>query len=236
MVLRHNGWYEAKKGNHFVLTEKGKKECPSYQNMIVGEPVDTYDCEATGWAVENGYVEETGIPGWTTLTGYEVVYYHKGYRLSAGNPMVFPNETMAKKYKKHVEASPWVHKLLSIEPVEYEGVPLPDPVIYRGKEVIDKGHYFGLDVCECGDYFAQEVVDMLINTLPPRCLKSGYFQMGEPREGCPDEHNQWKNVYATFQQVERDIWVFLGYCFYCGTQNAIRCYNSDEPECMTLQI
>ena len=50
MELRNN-WYKADNGKHFVLTEKGKKECASYKHKTVGEPVDEYDYEATEWDV-----------------------------------------------------------------------------------------------------------------------------------------------------------------------------------------
>jgi len=103
MELRRDGWYKADKGKHFVLTEKGKTECASYSYKTVGEPVDEYDYEATGWAVEQGYVIEIDIPGWTTLMGYEVVYYNGKYRLHAGNAQVFPTRKAAEEYKKHYE-------------------------------------------------------------------------------------------------------------------------------------
>lgn len=116
MELRNN-WYKADKGKRFVLTEKGKKECANYRNKTVGEPVDEYDYEATKWSVDKGYVIETDIPGWTKgLKGYEVVYYHEGkYRLSAGNPQIFPTRKAAEVYKKHYESYPWSDEELLIE-------------------------------------------------------------------------------------------------------------------------
>lgn len=91
-----NNWYKADKGKHFVLTEKGKEECTSYKYKTVGEPVDEYDYEAVEWSVDKGYVIETDIPGWTKgLKGYEVVYYNGKYRLSAGNPQIFPTRKAA---------------------------------------------------------------------------------------------------------------------------------------------
>lgn len=109
MKLRNN-WYKADEGKHFVLTEKGKEECASYKYKTVGEPVDEYDYEAVKWSVDNGYVIEIDIPGWTKgLKGYEVVYYHKGkYRLSAGNPQIFPTRKAAEVYKSimnHIHGS-----------------------------------------------------------------------------------------------------------------------------------
>ena len=90
MKLRNDGWYKADKGKYFVLTEKGKHKCANYKNKTVGDPIDCFKDEAVYWDVEKGYVEEVDIPGWTTLKGYKVVYYHNGYTMSAGNPQTFP--------------------------------------------------------------------------------------------------------------------------------------------------
>ena len=132
MELRNN-WYKADKGKHFVLTEKGKEECASYKDKTVGEPVDEYDYEAVEWSVDKGYVIETDIPGWTKgLNGYEVVYYYEGkYRLSAGNPQIFPTRKAAEVYKKHYESYTWFNEDLLIEEVEYDGVPLNEPKMYK---------------------------------------------------------------------------------------------------------
>lgn len=57
------------------------------------------------------------------LIGYEVVYYHKGNRLYAGNKQRFPVKEAAVNYKNYYES----HKLgenLIIENVEYEGEPI----------------------------------------------------------------------------------------------------------------
>lgn len=57
------------------------------------------------------------------LIGYEVVYYHKGNRLYAGNKHRFPLKEAAVNYKNYYES----HRLgenLIIEDVEYEGEPL----------------------------------------------------------------------------------------------------------------
>lgn len=115
-----SNWYNADKGKHFVLTEKGKKECAGYRNKTVGKPVDEYDYEATKWSVDKGYVIETDIPGWTKgLKGYEVVYYNGEYRLSAGNPQVFPTRKAAEVYKKHYETYAWFNEDLVIEEVAW---------------------------------------------------------------------------------------------------------------------
>ena len=60
----------------------------------------------------------------TKLRGYEVVFYHKGYRLHAGNPQIFPVRKPAEIYKKHYEEYPWIDHEVCIEETEYEGIPL----------------------------------------------------------------------------------------------------------------
>ena len=213
MELRRDGWYRADNGKHFVLTEKGKTECASYSYKTVGEPVDEYDYEAVGWAVENEYVTEENIPGWTTLQGYEVVYYHNGYRLPAGNPQTFPTLKAAEGYKRHYESYPWMDHELLIEEVEYEGVPLSESQLYNGKEVIDEEHYFGLDACEIGDYFTEDMVNDFMDMLPPVCWRSDCAQIGEPSSHRIDENGNGKATYATFKRIAEGVWEYCGDCF-----------------------
>jgi len=213
MRLLSDGWYKADKGKHFVLTEKGKAKCKSYSDLTVGEPVNEYDYEASGWAVEQEYVIEVDIPGWTTLMGYEVVYYNGEYRLHAGNAQVFPIRKAAEVYKKHYESYPWMDHELFIEEVEYEGVPLNESQFYNGKEVIDKEHYFGLDAHEIGTYFTEDMVNDFMNMLPPACMRSDCSQIGEPTSCRIDENGKGHNTYATFKRIADGIWEYCGDCF-----------------------
>lgn len=65
------------------------------------------------------------------------MYYHKGkYRLSAGNPQIFPTRKAAEVYKKHYESYTWFNDTLVIEEVEYDGVPLSESKMYNGKEQV----------------------------------------------------------------------------------------------------
>lgn len=214
MELRNN-WYKADKGKHFVLTEKGKEECASYKHKTVGESVDEYDYEATEWSVDKGYVIETDIPGWIKgLKGYEVVYYHKGkYRLSAGNPQIFPTRKAAEVYKKHYASYTWFNDTLVIEEVEYDGVPLSESKMYNGKEIVDKEHYFGLDAHEVGEYFAEDMIDSFMDLLPPACMRSDCSQIGEPCSSRIDENGECRTTYSTFKKVDDGIWEYCGDCF-----------------------
>lgn len=213
MKLRINDWFQSEKGKHFVLTEKGKQECASYKHKTIGEPVNEYDTEACKMDVEKGYVEEVDIPGWTTLKGYKVVYYHNGYAMSAGNPQIFPTRKVAETYKKQYETYKWFNHELFIEETEYEGVPLSESRIYKGKEVIDREHYFGLACCEIGDYFTEEMVDEFMNTLPPACMRYDCSQMGEPISSRIDKDGRCINTYATFKRIDEGIWEYCGDCF-----------------------
>ena len=212
MILRDR-WYKADKGKHFVLTEKGKRECASYRHKTVGEPVDEYGYEAVDWSVDSGYEIEVDIPGWTTLKGYEVVYYNGEHRLYAGNPEVFPTRKAAEGYKRHYESYPWMEHELIIEEVDYEGVPLSESQKYNGKEVIDKEHYFGLDACEIGDYFTEDMVNDFMDMLPPACWRSDCAQIGEPSSHRIDENGNGKATYATFKRIAEGIWEYCGDCF-----------------------
>ena len=208
-----NGWYIADNGKHFILTEKGKEECASFKHKVIGEPVDEYDTESVAWAVDSGYVIEVDIPGWTTLKGYQVVYYYNENRLFAGNKETFPTKKIAEIYKKNYESYSWMDHELCIEEVEYEGVPLSKSKIFNGKEVIDKEHYFGLNACEIGDYFTEDMIDSFMNMLPPAFQRSDCFQIGDPVSCRNDESGHGRTTYDTFKKVFDNIWEYCGDCF-----------------------
>ena len=213
MKLRSNGWYYADKGKHFVLTQKGKEECASYSYKTVGEPVSEYDYEAVAWAVEREYLIEVPIPNWSKLKGYEVVYYHKGHRLHAGNPQVFPILKAAEVYKKHYESYPWFDDELFIEEVEYEGVPLSEPKMFNGKVVVDEEHYFGLAAHEIGEYFSEKKVNYFMDMLPPVCMREDCSQIGEPVTSRIDENGEGRETYDTFKKIADGVWEYCGDCF-----------------------
>lgn len=213
MKLRNDGWYRADEGKHFVLTEKGKAECASYSYKIVGEPVDEYDYEAVGWAVESGYVIEVDIPNWCTMIGYQVMYEHKGYELSAGNPQIFPTREIAEAYKKHYESHPWNDHELYIKEVEYQGRALTPCREYEGKTVFNKDYYSGCDALNVGDLVEEEIVDDLINCLPPACMRSDCSQLGEPHNHKIDDDGKTRATYVTFKRIAEGIWEYCGDCF-----------------------
>lgn len=214
MKLRSDGWYEADEGKYFVLTEKGKQECASYKHKTVGKPVDRYDYEAVGWSVEKGYVEEVPNPNWIEKVGYVVVYGNNGYELPAGNYTVFPEKWMAEKYMKHYQSYPWMDKELYIKEAVYKGEKQTEPIYHDGKQVYDDSWYFGCAALEIGDYVTEDIVDDMINCLPPACMRSDCSQCGEPVNHMIDEKTgKERPTYTTFRKVAENVWEYRGDCF-----------------------
>lgn len=164
-------------------------------------------------ADNTGSTKEEDIPRCTTLTGYQVVFYHNGDRLSAGNPQIFPTQKIAEVYKKYYSSRPWCKEQLFVEKVEYEGVPLSASRTYNGKEIIDEEHFYGLDACEIGDYFTEDMVNQFMDLLPCACLRSDCSQIGEAVSWRIDENGDTKTTYATFKKIDEDIWEYCGDCF-----------------------
>lgn len=213
MELRDK-WYRADNGKHFVLTEKGKAECASFKYDTVGEPVSDFETEAVWWEVDDGYLIEVPIPGWCKRTEYAVMYMHNGYELNAGNGgQSFPTREIAEKYLKHCMARPWSHEDYYIKEVEKEGKPLHSMIIYNGKDVLNMDYYSGCDALEVGDYVASEIVDDLMNCLPPACMRSDCSQIGEPANHKEDSEGKVRPTYATFKRITEGIWEYCGDCF-----------------------
>lgn len=217
MRLRRDGWYTADKGKHFVLTEKGKEEVASFRHLIVGEPTQEYDTEAVHWIVEKGYEIEVNIPDWIITTGYKVVYDHKGYQLSVGNPVIFPEKVLAEKYMKNHKRGVYADYDLYIVETTYEGRTLKLCREYDGKQIYNMSWFYGCDCLEVGDLVEQEIVDDIINCLPPACMRSDCTQLGEPASHKEDENGSLKATYATFKKVSENTWEYCGNC--CRGEN-----------------
>ena len=213
MRLRADEWYLADKGKHFVLTEKGKSECASWRFKEIGKPIDEYGYEATGWAINEGYLVETDIPNWVKQTGYEVVYDYKGYTLKVGNPIVFHDLTLAENYKRHYESYSWMNHELYIRKATFEGVKPRECKLFNGKKVYNRDWWYTLDNFVIGDYVETEIVDEIINCLPPACMRSDCMQCGEPSSSRCDENGNFRTTYSTFKKIADGIWEYCGDCF-----------------------
>lgn len=68
-----------------------------------------------------------------------------------------------------------------------------------------------------GDLVEAEIVDEMVNCLPPATLRSGCTQMGEPYSHELDtKTGRWRATYITFKR-EADGWVYCGCCFQGDT-------------------
>lgn len=144
--------------------------------------------------------------------GYQVVYEYKGYLLSAGNPQIFPEKEIAEKYRRNYLKYPWADQKLFLEEVVYEGKPLKERQEYPGKKVFNMDWYCGIGTLETGDLVDSDIVDLIINCLPPACMRSDCTQLGEPTDHRMDG-DTLKPVFATFRKIEGNIWEFCGFCF-----------------------
>lgn len=203
-------WYFAEKGKQFVLTEKGKAECESYENCIIGQPVGKFPDEAIWWAVEKGYVVEQDIPGWTTLKGYQVVWYWDKERVCLGKVHIFPIYKAAENYKNFYESKKSCKQTLYIEEIEYDGVPLKEYHYYNGMEMVDKDHFYGMDAHEVGAYFSE---DILMEFPLEEVLKGSHYQIREAIDYKPNLIGSLCAVYPTFKRVASGVWEYIGNCF-----------------------
>lgn len=215
MHKKNNGWYYADKGKHFILTEKGKTECASYRYKEVGAPVDEYDTEAVWWAVEKDYVVEVPIPDWVVKDGFRVVYKHKDCEISVGNCCVFPEKELAERYLRHYQQKRlYAEKQLYIQSALYEGRMLSDCREYEGRRVFNKDWYYGTAILQIGDLVEEEIVDDLMNCVPPACMRSDCSQVGEPASSRTlDDGKTYRSTFETFKKVADNTWEYCGDCF-----------------------
>ena len=71
-----------------------------------------------------------------------------------------------------------------------------------------------------GDTVAEDVVDYLINVMPPQTMWSNLVQAGEPYSHENDSKGNYRATFITFAKKDGE-WQFTGYCFSKETQNRI---------------
>ena len=213
-MVKHSNYFEAEKGKHFVLTERGK-EWASYKNYNVGEPIEEDDRWILAILVEKGVVIEVDDPDWVTLPGFQVVYDYNGRQISCGNSYIFPDRETAERYKKHHEE---LHKRWGddkepyIIDAIYEGKKLKENKIYNGKTLFVKGNWFG-DMGRIGDLVEDEVAQDIANYVPPAYYSSSFIQCGEPIS-----HTEKGATYMTFVRIDKDVWEYKGNCLRGKTE------------------
>ena len=72
------------------------------------------------------------------------------------------------------------------------------------------------DYCKPGDEIDEEAYDYFLDILPPRTMKRGYFQVGEPYDIVKNETGVFEETYSTFcrrRDGARVRYFYLGNCF-----------------------
>lgn len=202
--------YRADKGKHFVLTEFGKANSKTYSGYEVGKPVDSEETWCPAWAIDEGYLEEVDDPDWVTMTGYRAVYdvHEDGkYIFDCGNHYVFPDKEMAEYVAKEFNNRPYRNRKSKAYVVEdvYEGKRPKENTEYEGKTVFSID-YWCYDR-PIGSLVQEEVVDDLINSVPPKSMRRNCMQGGE----CADTVQEG-NRYPTFKQVAENVYEWCGNC------------------------
>lgn len=78
------------------------------------------------------------------------------------------------------------------------------------------------DYFTVGDLVGRDVVDELINSVPPVTFRSRCTQVGEVFSFAKDEKGVAKDVFITFAVFNDKWWKFKGYCFQGCTENQIQ--------------
>lgn len=87
---------------------------------------------------------------------------------------------------------------------------------YNGKRLVTMKDWIDNfdSCCSKGDYVEEEIVNQIINAVPPACMRDSCMQSGEPYSHEEDpETKQWKPVYTTFKKVAPGIYEYCGHCF-----------------------
>lgn len=59
-----------------------------------------------------------------------------------------------------------------------------------------------------------DVVEDMVNALPPACMRSNCTQNGEPYIHRQDPDTGWyRPAFATFKKLSDTVWEFCGFCF-----------------------
>ena len=87
---------------------------------------------------------------------------------------------------------------------------------WNGRKLISMEDWTGCfcDIASPGDLVEEEIVDEMINCVPPVCMRSDCTQCGEPYSHREDpDTGKWKATYTTFKYVTKGIYEYCGNCF-----------------------
>lgn len=73
--------------------------------------------------------------------------------------------------------------------------------------------------CEIGDYVEKQIVDELMNRVPPACMWKSCLQCGTPYDHKEDpDTGKERPTFATFKPVTENIYEYCGNCFRGETE------------------
>ena len=84
---------------------------------------------------------------------------------------------------------------------------------------------------QVGQEVSNNVVNQLINGVPPAYYNLGVFQLGEPH--CADAEKPGLNLFDTFTMdgsADDHIWVYRGHCLYGKTEHRESWYERYKRE------
>ena len=213
-MVKHGDYFEAEKGKHFVLTERGKKWA-SYKNYKVGEPIEEDDRWTLAVLIEEGVLIEVDDPDWTTMKGYKVVRDYKGTQLPCGNHHTFYSKEMAERYRENYEnlykswgkdSKPYIIDAI------YEGKQPKPNKKYKGKTLFVEHNWWG-EIGKIGDLVEGKIAMWFAECVPPRTFTKSMIQCGEP-----DSSSNEGTLYATFVKIDEDVWEYKGSCLAGHTE------------------
>jgi hypothetical protein len=212
--------YMADKGKHFVLTEKGSKECASLHGYEIGKEVEDYGTYAPEHYVKEGFLAEEEDPEFCVTAGYTVGYFYNGHFLYAGGGDVYPDpELAANVIAFYKSKNAYAGERLVIRMGVYEGKRLTPRRDIDGFPVYNKSWYRGIAALPVGGLIDKEVIsEYLLDAVEPAFLSYYRFQMGEPIDTVLDPTTVndipiHRTTYATFTRVDEDTWRYVGECF-----------------------
>ena len=146
---------------------------------------------------------------------YKVVYKNGTFEIEVGQNGWIPSKEIAEKILNASQKKTFYRdkKLyLSEREAAIDNNTRAACQVYNGKTVYNRDWLY-LDALVPGDLVEENVIDDFLNMLPPACMRSNCFQMGEPHSIRVDENGEERTTFATFKKIAEDIWEFCGDCF-----------------------
>lgn len=70
------------------------------------------------------------------------------------------------------------------------------------------------DYCKPGELVEETVYWYFLDIMPPKSMRSGYLQVGEPYDGrLNPKTGKYASTYMTFTKVKDGLWRYCGNCF-----------------------